>query len=272
MILKSRLTNSQPQVYSGVAHLRGQERWRTGSGDSHTRWVGLERQLPPTSGPRGGGVQPAKFRGTIASLKYPAAGTPGPRHGRLSVGAGGPSATPAPRASARPVRGTKLRNSKEKSFPRKRRAARSASRASGSARPGPGYSGKPPRPDAPQGGGRPERAPSPGTPGLRGPSAQQEPRARPEGRYEELPAASEASAGRLLRRQADGRRFVSRPSGSQEEMGRPAPPPPARPAPRPPALPGTSLRSLFPTPPAASKPLVPAWRSRCFQGLVARQL
>lgn len=164
MILKSRLTNSQPQVYTGVAHLRGQERWRTGSGDSHTRWVGLERQLPPTSGPRGGGVQPAKFRGTIASLKHPAAGTPGPRHGRLSVGAGGPSATPAPRASARPVRGTKLRNSKEKSFPRKRRAARSASRASGSARPGPGYSGKPPRPDAPQGGGRQERAPSPGTP------------------------------------------------------------------------------------------------------------
>ncbi|XP_036017250.1 basic proline-rich protein-like [Mus musculus] len=46
--------------------------------------------------------------------------------------------------------------------------------------------------------------------------------------------------------------------------------PPCAPAPGPPraapALPGTSLRALFPAPPAASIPPVPAWRSRRFLG------
>ncbi|OBS80950.1 hypothetical protein A6R68_20846 [Neotoma lepida] len=67
------------KVHTGVAHLKGQERWRTGSYDSHTRRVGLECQLPRPLVPQthkfpgrgGGGERPAQIRGTIASPKPP---------------------------------------------------------------------------------------------------------------------------------------------------------------------------------------------------------
>ncbi|XP_060027343.1 nascent polypeptide-associated complex subunit alpha, muscle-specific form-like [Erinaceus europaeus] len=111
------------------------------------------------------------------------------------------------------------------------------------------------RPDAapastePSSGGAAEETPSrpPAGPGggqsrLKGPSVGlRSPRQR-----QELPAASRESAEGFPRPETDRRRFVSRPSGPEEEMGRSAPPPPARPPPRgptaPPALPSTSLR------------------------------
>lgn len=260
MILKSRLTNSQPQVYTGVAHLRGQERRRTGSGDSHTPWVGLERQLPPTSGPGGGRGAAGKIPGNNRVPKTPHRRTARATAQSPLSGGGGPRRDAGPASERAPCSGNKVEKLEGEKFPEE--APRRSLRF-------PSVGLRPPRPRLLREAGPARRSPGrrpPGTPGLRRPSAQQEPRARPEGRYEELPAASEASAGRLLRRQADGRRFVSRPSGSQEEMGRPAPPPPARPAPRPPALPGTSLRALFPAPPAASTPLVPAWRFRGWGG------
>ncbi|CAN0445895.1 unnamed protein product [Rangifer tarandus platyrhynchus] len=77
----------------------------------------------------------------------------------------------------------------------------------------------------------------------------------------QLPAASWASAGRFQRPEADGTPLCLPHSCSKEEMGRPAPPPPARPppaapAPRPeprPPFPAPPSGALFPEPPAAAQ-------------------
>lgn len=77
----------------------------------------------------------------------------------------------------------------------------------------------------------------------------------------QLPAASWASAGRFQRPEADGPSLCLPQSCSEEEMGRPAPPPPARPppaapAPRPEPRPPFSAPpsgALFPAPPAAAQ-------------------
>lgn len=62
-------------------------------------------------------MRPAKFRGTIASLKHPAAGPPGPRHGRLSVGGGGPRRDAGPASERAPCSGNKVEKLEGEKFP-----------------------------------------------------------------------------------------------------------------------------------------------------------
>lgn len=117
MILKSRLTNSQPQVYTGVAHLRGQERRRTGSGDSHTPWVGLERQLPPTSGPGGGRGAAGKIPGNNRVPKTPHRRTARATARSPLSGGGGPRRDAGPASERAPCSGNKVEKLEGKKFP-----------------------------------------------------------------------------------------------------------------------------------------------------------
>lgn len=172
---------------------------------------------------------------------------------RKRGGAAGPAARSAPAAAA-----PQLPERQEAPTPPARPARAQARAPAGEA--GRTPHPRPREPDSRRGcggdGAPPARGARPGAARLRSPPGAHV-------RAERVTCGERGERRRIPRPEADGRRFVSVLSGSEEEeMGRPSPPPPARPRPRPPPparrprprppFPAPPSGALFPAPPAAA--------------------